>query len=54
MYALRRADFAARQSKSILETILGGNYKILDEQRERLKRVFEARCGTAYSQRSLS
>lgn len=45
MWGLRQAEFAERQGQNILWTILGGDYSSFDQQRERMRQVYERRCG---------
>lgn len=48
MAALSQADVTSHGTESILGTILAGNYSSFKTQRNRLRRLYEERCGVEH------
>lgn len=49
MAALSQADFTSQDTESVLGTILAGNYSAFETQRNRLRRLYDERCGVLIS-----
>ncbi len=48
MATLSQADITTHGTESILGTILAGNYSSFKTQRDRLRRLYEERCGVLH------